>query len=498
MTKKYFDQLASSFFSLLKSNSSNNEWGVERSVEWSEQVHPIFNELVSLNLHYEDTLFVRFNQGLVRQNTHVLQPDLTILYQCQIVTEIANPVTTASTTTAPVLSTKEIKMTINLSGHENFDNDFQALQLALQKCRQMAPQLPTIAFPTVIQNNGQSNNQDLNAKAAKMSLPSYETYLHDITECLEPSNLDLAGFLTSGKIIIANKNSLGQDHWFATENFFFDYSLYTVNAAKENKSIKGCYSGLTWDKNILKQKIEMAAQQLTVLQKASKSIQTGKYRVYLAPAAVAEIMDLIRWGFGYEYYKDGNSPFKDLYEKNKSFSPLFHLQENFSLGFGPRFNSLGEISSEQIPLIQNGQMKNLLVSSRSALEYKLESNQADVYECMRAPEISPGALSTTDIFSELGTGIYINNLHYLNYSDVPSAKITGMTRYACFWVQDGQIEAPIQDMRFDASLYDIFGSDLVAITSHAEVAPDVLTYDQRAVGASKTPGMIIKNFPITL
>jgi hypothetical protein len=231
-----------------------------------------------------------------------------------------------------------------------------------------------------------------------------------------------------------------------------------VNAAKENKSIKGCYSGLTWDKNILKQKIQMAAQQLTVLQKASKSIQTGKYRVYLAPAAVAEIMDLIRWGFGYEYYKDGNSPFKDLYEKNKSFSPLFHLQENFASGFGPRFNSLGEISSEQIPLIQNGQMKNLLVSSRSALEYKLESNQADVYECMRAPEISPGTLSATDIFSELGTGIYINNLHYLNYSDVPSAKITGMTRYACFWVQDGQIEAPIQDMRFDASLYDMVGA----------------------------------------
>ncbi len=483
MTKSYFDQLTLHFFALLNP--------VATDASNSDSLQLICNEQVSLNLHLEDTLFVRFNQGLVRQNTHVLQPDLTLLYQCQIAVA-------GATNTVPSLSTKEIKMTIHLSGHENFNDDLQALQTALQKCRQLAPQLPTIAFPTVIQNNGQSNNQVPNDTNVKIGLPSYETYLHDITECVDHSKLDLAGFLTSGKIIIANKNSLGQDHWFATENFFFDYSLYTVNVAKENKSIKGCYSGLTWDKNILKQKIQMAAQQLTVLQKASKSIQTGKYRVYLAPAAVAEIMDLIRWGFGYENYKDGNSPFKNLYEKSKSFSPLFHLQENFTSGFGPRFNSLGEISSEQVTLIQNGQLKNLLVSSRSALEYKLESNQAEVYEYMRAPEISPGTLSATDIFSELGTGIYINNLHYLNYSDVPSAKITGMTRYACFWVQDGQIEAPIQDMRFDASLYDIFGSDLVAITSHAEVAPDVLTYDQRAVGASKTPGMIIKDFPITL
>ena len=37
----------------------------------------------------------------------------------------------------------------------------------------------------------------------------------------------------------------------------------------------------------------------------------------------------------------------------------------FSQGLCPQFNSDGEISSLEIPLIENGMLKNTLVSSRS-------------------------------------------------------------------------------------------------------------------------------------
>lgn len=64
-----------------------------------------------------------------------------------------------------------------------------------------------------------------------------------------------------------------------------------------------------------------------------------------------------------------------------------------------------------------------------------------------------GSLEQARILEALDTGLYIGNLWYLNYSDMPAARLTGMTRFATFWVENGQIRAPVSTMRFDDSLY---------------------------------------------
>ena len=103
-----------------------------------------------------------------------------------------------------------------------------------------------------------------------------------------------------------------------------------------------------------------------------------------------------------------------------------------------------------------------------------------------------------DILKELGTGLYLSNLHYLNWSDLVSARVTGMTRYACFWVEDGEIVGPIKDLRWDESLYDALGSKLMALSSHAEIDAATGTYYQRSLGGSRTPGALVDGFTFTL
>ena len=98
----------------------------------------------------------------------------------------------------------------------------------------------------------------------------------------------------------------------------------------------------------------------------------------------------------------------------------------------------------------------------------------------------------------LGTGVFISNLHYLNYSDRQDCRITGMTRFACWWVEQGELVAPIGVMRFDDSLLRMFGDGLVALTSHAETVPDSSTYGARQLGAVTTPGAIVEGFRLTL
>ena len=43
------------------------------------------------------------------------------------------------------------------------------------------------------------------------------------------SGVDFVGILANGKMFRGNANSLGQKHWFETDNHSLDYSLVTSN-----------------------------------------------------------------------------------------------------------------------------------------------------------------------------------------------------------------------------------------------------------------------------
>ena len=73
-----------------------------------------------------------------------------------------------------------------------------------------------------------------------------------------------------------------------------------------------------------------------------------------------------------------------------------------------------------------------------------------------------------------------------------------MTRFACFWVENGEIIGPISDLRFDETVYNIFGSGLVEFTNHQEIFVDTATYMKRSLGVLKVPGALIENFNFTL
>ena len=112
--------------------------------------------------------------------------------------------------------------------------------------------------------------------------------------------------------------------------------------------------------------------------------------------------------------------------------------------------------------------------------------------------MAPGTLATEDILTELDEGIYCNTLWYLNFSDMPAGRITGMTRFATFWVEGGQIAAPMNVMRFDETLFRALGENLRTLTADREFLPSATTYDQRSTSSRHLPGAIVDNFRFTL
>jgi predicted Zn-dependent protease len=439
-SKKHFDDLSSGLFTSLKAG-----------------------EELTANLIAEETLFVRFNGNRVRQNTDVEQRGISLKLQA---------------------NGRTVEKSRSVSGR--IDADRAALAAMLDQCREELKVLPPDPNQVAMSNNGESSEE---FKGSLLATP-------DVAEAVARTaeGSDLAGLYAGGPVIRANRNSKGQSHWFATETFFLDYSLYNGP-----KAAKGGYAGSTWNNADWQRKLHTTRDQLALLSKPVQKVKPGKYKTYLAPKAFGDLAGMMGWGaLSAAAWKQGHSAFKKLVDKEVKLSPLLNVRENFGLGLTPRFNDLGEVAATQLNLIQQGELKELLVSSRTAKEFSLKGNSASDREGPRALEILPGTLDEKDALKELGTGLYLSNLHYLNWSDPVTARITGMTRYACFWVEGGEIVGPIQDLRWDESLFEALGPKLIALTNRNEIDPSTETYFYRALGGSSMPGALIDNFTFTL
>ena len=98
----------------------------------------------------------------------------------------------------------------------------------------------------------------------------------------------------------------------------------------------------------------------------------------------------------------------------------------------------------------------------------------------------------------MDSGVYISNLWYSNYSDRNHCRMTGMTRFACLWVENGVPVAPLNVMRFDESLYHALGDKLIDLTEDQETLLDPQSYHRRSERSACLPGALIEDFTFTL
>jgi predicted Zn-dependent protease len=428
----------------------------------NQSLHP--QEQFTLRLQGEVSQFTRFNHAKVRQTGIVTDGSL----QLKLISQQRS-------------SSVEFPFTGDV------DIDLPQAQSALAALRAEVPQLPIdpyLVLPTGTATSHELHLGDLlsDAEVVGTLLPVVE-------------NLDFTGLYAAGMVMRGYADSSGQKHWFATESYTLDYSLFTDT----EQAVKGTLAGSHWDNAAYQAKIAESKNQLQRLAQPLKTIERGKYRTYLAPAATADLLGMLSWGgISEAALQQGRSCFGALQRGEQSLSTQLTISENFQRGLVPRFNELGEIAPANLTLIDRGRLANTLVNARTAKEYQKPANGANRGESLRSAEISTGELTPDRILASLDTGLYLSNLHYLNWSDRPTGRVTGMTRYACFWVERGEIVAPIANLRFDESLYRCWGDNLLALTNTAEFIPDVDTYGSRQLGGSWVPGLLIEDFTYTL
>lgn len=418
----------------------------------------------SLYIAAEETTFIRFNHARVRQATQLSQAYATVT-----LTQGAR----SADSTLTLVGDRLLDTAALLHAQAELANDLPFL-----------PEDPYLLQPDTVVDTSRDDVGSLPAASAVIDAVATHA-----------QGLDLVGFYASGPIVRAYADSRGQRNWHRVDTYCFDWCLYHST----DKAVKALRAGRQWDEQAWAAQLAQGAAQLRLLGQTPRTLAPGRYRAYFAPSAMAELLGVLAWsGFGQKEQALGTSSLTRLVRGEAALHPSVQLSEDTGLSIAPAFTPEGFTGPGQVPLVVDGRHAGNLCSPRSAREFSLATNGALASESPQALHLAPGTLPEADALKTLGTGIYISNLHYLNYSDRQHCRVTGMTRFACFWVENGELVAPLQVMRFDDDLLDLLGPRLIALTDRTEPHQDTNTYGQRQLASITTPGALVEGFELTL
>lgn len=422
------------------------------------------DEVLLASFAGEDSDFVRFSKSAVRQAGSVRERRLSL-----------DLIEGRRHTTAD----------LPLTGDPELDQPLIADTLsALREQRRSVPEDPYLLYAT----EGPSIE-----KVTPAELPDPDAAVAEIVEA--GRGHDLVGIYASGTTHRGFASSLGLRHWSSTGSFDLDWSFYL----RDDKAAKNLYAATTWDSTAFARKVAWSEQQLEALDRDPIDLDRGGYRTYLAPMAVLKLMDMLAWGgFSLKAQRTRQTPLLRMITDGAAFHRSVRISEDIAGGTAPPFQEQGFARPDEVVLIDGGELAEPLVSPRSAREYEVATNGASGHETSESVQLAPGEIPAGEVLEQLDTGLYVGNLWYLNFSDRAACRTTGMTRFATFWVEGGEIVAPVNVLRFDDTAFHLLGDRLVGLTDEVELLPDVLTYAGRSTSSARLPGALVEEMAYTL
>src|SRR2546422_3233357 len=289
------------------------------------------DEIYTCTFRGEDSDFVRFNRSAVRQAGTVTQRFLNLDL---------------------IRGQRHAAADVALSG--DLEEDRARLTQTVAELREQLPYLPEdpyLLYATEVQSS---------VHEGENALPDSASAVAAVLDA--GRGRDLVGFYAAGGIYAGFANALGQRNWFASYNFNCDWSLYY----QADKAVKTAYAGFVWEPEEFARKVATAAEQLEGLQRPPHTIPPGRYRVYLAPAALEDILHTLAWGgFGLKDHRTKQTTLLQMIEEGARLHPGVTLRENTRDGVAPNFQGAGFIRPDQVTLIEAGVFRDRLGSPRS-------------------------------------------------------------------------------------------------------------------------------------
>ena len=152
-------------------------------------------------------------------------------------------------------------------------------------------------------------------------------------------------------------------------------------------------------------------------------------------------MGMLAWGgFDLKSHRTRQTPLLKLVRGERAFNPGVTIREEQDRGLTAGFTGDGFLTPDRVTLIDAGRFGQCLVDARDAKEYGEPVNAAG--GAPASVGLDPGEIAPSEVLARLDTGLWIGNLWYCNWSDPNDCRVTGMTRFGTWWVENGEIHGP--------------------------------------------------------
>ncbi len=256
-----------------------------------------------------------------------------------------------------------------------------------------------------------------------------------------------AGFLEDTTGYSAMMNSKGLFAYNTSTNTNFSITVRTEDSRGSGYATRG-YNDIT---KLDTKKATQIATEKAVRSAEAKAIEPGKYTVILEPAAVAVLLERIFFGLDARQADEGRSFLSKAGGGTKMGEKMVDERVNiYSDPLNPElptstWNGDGR-PQEKISWIEKGVVKNLSYSRYWAEKKGVKATPGPDGAIMEG-----GTKSLEEMIAGTKKGVLVTRLWYIRDVDPQSLLLTGLTRDGTFYIENGKIQYPIKNFRFNES-----------------------------------------------
>ena len=218
--------------------------------------------------------------------------------------------------------------------------------------------------------------------------------------------------------------------------------------------------------------------------KEPQSIEPGEYEVVLDEPAVCDIVDFLAYlGFGALAVQEGRSFMAGHIGEKVLGDNITVWDDGLAADTIPFPFDFEGVPKQRVDLVTNGIAKGLVYDTNTALKDGVASTGhglpagSTFGPVPRNLFLAPGTASKEELIRSVKRGIFVTRFWYTRTVHPLSITVTGMTRDGTFLIENGEIVAPVRNLRFTQSYVealnhvDLLGKD-------AKLQKDMFAYNR--------------------
>jgi predicted Zn-dependent protease len=339
---------------------------------------------------------------------------------------------------------------------------------------------------------GQQNYKPVNGYAeatSNISLTSRARTINDVIAACEKAKVIGAGFHQARGSAGASLTKNG--------NFIYDRSSL-VSLSTTARTPDGTSSGYFLRNHFDVAKLDTSRVANEAIRKALDSrnprvLEPGVYPAILEPQAVADLLGFFAFSFDARSAEEGRSPFSAPGGKTRVGEKIFDERINiYSDPWHPELPgskaAQGGLPAQKIYLVRNGMLENLVYSRFWAKQKGKEPTPGPANSII---ESSQPAVSIDDMIKAMDRGLLLGRFWYIRGLDPRTATQTGLTRDGIWYVENGKIQYPVKNFRFNQSVMQLLASGNVDMIGTPE---RVGSSEGQGGNAALLPALKVKEF----